>query len=742
MNVLRPWMVLASLLSFSPFSFAQQGFSNWGSGAYSAMPRCNYELRAGRDVINRQEAVDAKKRELQTRANQGNALKRRIESVRAAERAQRDAFRDVIRQNGIEGEDFNMLEFHINSPRSQCSDYGGFPRTSFNFIPPSEETESVRSPAGERSQSSNRRIRPGFQDAFFSSCQDNGVITADICDKILKNARGADPNRCEKYLTGWQKAVEDRRRIEDELMGVEDTIRDLEIQANLSNTELEEARRNADAELRQYAAEGGCVSCLLSRGEQGLQQRSPLIDILGVGASALLGYAQVSSANRIQQAQIDADAKIGFRSNGAAPMSAFGYGGAILANGLLGVLGSGIGQGAYGCSGGLNASGFPMGAAGLAGPYGAMNVNGAFGMGNPMQNALFGFPQGMYPSPPGMGAFLPGVGLNFQAGLGSQAYCPRWPCPVGGGLYGNGVGLGMNGGIGFRPGMPGMPYGMGGAMGGPYGVMGMPGAGYGQPFGAVPYGGYRPGLGGGFPQGYGPGAIGFNAGIVGGFGPGMGAYGGMGGMPGAFGIPYGGNVYGNPMMAGGPSGGFYGGINGLPGMGGYGLAGMPYGMGGYVGMGGGANMQMQAYAAQAAAQQAQAQAQYAAMAAQQAQQQQFAYQAWLNNYQAGMQQLNMLSGQMSGLQQQYAMTQAQLQASAPPMMGAYGAGGYNGLGGSAYLGIDFNLYRGYSPGYQTPGGYYGAPYGGSTMPGFAPGPPPPPGGVPGGTSPNNGTYTR
>lgn len=750
---LQPWTVFFLFVVFARAGYAQQGYANWGAGAYSAMPRCNYELRAGKDVIKHQDTLDRKKRELQGIVSKANGLKRRLDANKGIERSNRDGFRDTIRQNGVEGEDFNVLEFHVNSGRrALCSDYSGYNEetSSFNFIPADEEPEALRLPADQQStrRRTGRNVRTAFRGAFFSSCEDGGRISHEICNQVLRGARGSDPDRCERYLDKWQKAVEDRRAMQDELRDLEDAIRELEMQANLTNSELEAARRQAEEDIRKLQTEGGCISCLLSRQAQPLQPERPLwLDIAGVAAQAFLGYTQANSYNKIAQAQIDADAKIGFRSNGALPMNAFGYGGGILANGLVGVLASGTGQGGYGCSGGLFGSGFPMGAAGLAGPYGAMNVNGAFGIGNPMQNALFGFPQGMYGTPPGMGMFNPGIGMNFQAGLGSQAYCPRWPCPVGPGMYGGGVG----GPFGFRPGFGGSPFGgmpgygpgavgfqggfgagfnpfggspfgqmpAGGAMfGGPFGGYrpGYPmagGAGFGgMPFGGAggfgavgiggPFGGYRPGM-----PGYGPGAIGFQGGA--GFGN---PYGGFGGAPGAFGIPYGGNPYGNPMMAGAPMGmNLYGGGFGNP-------------------------MAVQAYAAQAqqqaqaAAMQAQYAAQQAAMQAQAAQQQQYAYQQWLNNYQAGVQQLNMLGGQMSALQQQIYMTQASLQSSVPPTVGgAYG--GYGGMpGASAYLGIDFNLYRGYSP-------YGGAGY--SPFPGFAPGPPPPPGAPAGGIQ---NQYTR
>lgn len=688
---------------------ARAQYANWGSGAYSAMPKCNLELRAGRDVVNVQNQIADRRNELSRKRAEQSRVRSQIDSLRSRERAARDAFREISR---LDGGDFNLVESHINSGAA-CSQYQGFcsfggysiknpPPSSvyfagvvWNFMPPPDENEdpaekgtSNRLPAADLGgapppnsygcREGRTPVAASFQPVFFAACGDGGRIDPSICRNGVSIRNAA---RCDDYLNRWLDAIDQRRRLAEQEADLRFQIQDLEAAARLDQADYEEARRRYEEDLRRVQTEGGCVECYV---QQHSQPRNPWwLDIAGIGVHALLGYQSMKAQQAVQQYAIDANAAIGFRTNGAMPINASGYGYALLANGLLGYLAGGLGQGGFGCSGGAFGAGFPMGAMGLAGANGVLNLHGPFGFGNPAQNALFGYPQGLYGVPPGAGAFLPGVGANVQIGLGSQAYCPRWPCPVGAGGFGGGgviggfpgIGGGFGGGINL--GLPG--FGGGGYVGAYPGSYAPP-----VPMGAVGFGGYAPGA---FPAGFGPGSVGFNAGI----GLGGGAYGGMGGAHGFGGMP---GVYG------------YG---GLP-MGG--------GLGGYGGFGGGVNFQAQAQAAQAAAQ----------AAAQQA--------AWLNQYQNQQAQMAALAAQMATLQ-------GQMTATASQMGGMPG-----GVGGGGYLGINYNLfggaglgggYGGY-PGYGygglgggVGGGFYGGfgaypGYGGyqQQVPGFVPGAPPPP----------------
>lgn len=719
MSVLRPWMVLIGLLAFARISYAQ-GYA-WGSGAYSAMPKCGYQQQAGNSAINLQEEVDRKRRELADAKSRYDRARSHLRSVQEKERTAAQGFHDVLDRGGYPGEDFNDLQNHVISG-TNCNQYQGFCKYGlasnevpyggyafWNFVPPSDdmvEPKSERMPAADLGGAdqvppesdpppppARHAVRAGCREGrsqvshparFQIGCQNGGHVSHAICTNQV-GGRVLDRARCDRYLDKWMGAVDERRALEGEVADLNMQIKDLELDAKEAREDAEQARRDAEDDLRRAQTEGGCIECLIAKSNP-QPKTNVIMNLAGIAVQGLLGYASINSQANVAKYMANTDAKIGFRSSGMIPDTS-GYGYALLANGVLGALSTGLGQGAFGCGGGAFGSGFPMGAGGLtglAGPYGGM---GAYGLGNPMMNSLYGYPQGMYGTPLGAGMFNPGVGAGFQVGLGSQAYCPTWPCPMGGG-FGGGFGM-----PGMGMGGMGMPYGMAGA-GGLYPVN--------LPQGAVPFGG----TGMGFPAGYGPGQIGFSGSMMG----------GLGGMPGYGGI--GGGFAGMPG---------YGGIGGMPGLSG----------GAYLGGGmGGQNYQAQAAYAQAAAQQAALQAQYA----QQAYQQQ---QAWLQNYAQQQANLANLMGQAQILNGQIQATYAQM-----------GSSGYMG-GTGAYLGGNYSLYGGIGGGL---GGGFTSGYGGSSpygyggystyqpLPGFSPTTPPPPiappSTVPASSSPYTITPTR
>ncbi|PWU14616.1 MAG: hypothetical protein C5B49_12935, partial [Bdellovibrio sp.] len=528
----RPWMV-GRTIGAVPIFFSMNVLSSlnvhaqsvWGSGAYPAMPRCGQDTMLANNIINERDQIEGYQRRFNENEAKVSALKSEIDKHRhALSENQRKLHRD-LEDLGLAGSYSDMERHILRGSRCDLLRTGRIRESS--TTEPSESEKIAGAPdsgaAGSEAPKAAEAAAPSNTDApsvesesaggpsrapasvaqeVIDNCQDGGRFDVAICK--------GDHN-CETHLTRMIEAARKKRDAESELEGATEELEEARRLANFNDEQSARLKTQFEANARQYQTEGGCLQCLLSqRTTVEVHEAKPfwadlIVPVMGALTQGYIANQQMKTYQNVANNWSQMNALAGYNTPPPQmPLSSFGYGAMTAAGGLVGALQTALGNGGFGCSGGLFGSGFPMGPNGLAGAYGAMNPWGAYQT-NPMQAGLFGFPQSMYPTPYGQGMFNPGMGMNFSLGLGGQAYCPAWPCPIGSGMGG----------------IPGYPMGMGGGMlgGGGY----MPGGFYGPPripMGVYPGGFQMPGgMPGGMP-GFGPGGIGMTGGFYGGGFPG------------------------------------------------------------------------------------------------------------------------------------------------------------------------------------------------------------------------------
>jgi hypothetical protein len=365
------------------------------------------------------------------------------------------------------------------------------------------------------------------------------VHSGTVCDYVQagKKESPRDPGKCSENLDEWQERQVELNEIKEAQANKQYDIDKLQKDIDWNKESRDKIASDYMEEQRKKTTEGGCIQCQLSANGGVYAPRKP--EPLEIGANFLLAGGAMLAGNSQYKYISDNNARGGYATQPNPGALYWGF--PFLMNGIYGAIGSGLGQGGFGCMAGMNGGGNQFGPNGMMGPYG---MNGMGGM------PPFGYPQGMLGTPGGGGMYMPGYGPWGGAG--------PWGL---GGNAGMGMGNPFGGGFGGGLGM-GNPYGMGGFN---------------------PYGGMGGGLGGGMGMGN-P----FGMGGMGG-GMGMGNPFGMGGM--GMGNPFG---MMNPMMGGMGMGGL-GGMGGMGGMNPYGMGGMGMGspFGGMGGMGGVDQSQMQ-----------------------------------------------------------------------------------------------------------------------------------------------------
>lgn len=472
----------------------------WGSGYYQGGIQCPYDTRPARNAVSMSDD-EREARTAITRARaslkQTQAKKRRSESKKEMLRRKIDRYFDssVV--------DF-LVDFHIDGAR-QCSSYQSYSNGCLRdpAPPPASGTTAVTSaaPAGvdcnakEAPPDLLRRRWTDSDNGRGPYCAGNsrssaGGINGAICDdESLRPQDGArrsfNSSECKRALADYRKtsieafnAADEEERRQDEIQDREYAIADAREQARI------------DREYRlANETESDCPDCdAYSRGSSGGGQRLRR-DWFSTATNVIGGLVYVGLGQKADSAGREHAAQLGVPSQ-------MSYGFPYYQAGLNGIINGLSGPGAYGCSGGYGGAGFPFGAGGQFGLGGG--ANGAFG---PFagQGGAFGYPQGMFGSPWGGGAFNPGLNINGgfngpfggtgfggMPGNGNMAMCFTWPCNVGGG----GPQFGLGGGVGGQFG--GSPFGgpqFGGQFGGsPFGGPG-PQFGLGGQFGGSPFGG-------------------------------------------------------------------------------------------------------------------------------------------------------------------------------------------------------------------------------------------------------------
>lgn len=536
--------VLMSLSLNAHAQFAMGvGIGMAGTGQWGAQQSCPYNYSAGAgassELDGMREATTASKRlesKLKTKRRQLEKLDKELERAR----------QDV--EDVVQGKYAQTLFTHIEQGAS-CEEYGNG--------------------AGRQKSS------PYKADEWSQICGPNGLEARYACAVHLVSTRGSrgggSGSKCVRGLDIYESKWALKERLAQEVArGEEDLERYSDKIQTAKDDYLDKLKEG------QNTQGGICWDCLM-RPSGGSGSWNPNWgSVLVNGAVGALAIYSGMQQNKQVQRQ---NANMGWPSY---PYDAMQAGYPFIRDALYGAIGGGIGQGAYGCAGGIGGAGYPGGPFGAAGPFGGA---GPYGM-----SGVNGYPMGYSGMPMGGGMYNPGMGpwgLNGPNGMMGPG-----PIPIGGYQVG-GFQVG-----GFQVG--GFPAGGGYAVGGPMGGGPIPIGGYqvggyqvgGFQVGGYPIGGYGVQVGGYQMGGYGPGPIPIGGGyavggpIGGGYAVGgypVGGYGGyavggypVGGYPGGigYGSPYGGFPYSNGIYPGPPGG--YGGYG--PGYG-YGYGG--YGAGGY-----------------------------------------------------------------------------------------------------------------------------------------------------------------
>ncbi len=536
----------------------------------------------------------------------------------------------------------------------------------------SSEPEKYEIPFGLSVNEFSRLCPPGRRELNGSAvCSD---------DRFLMGVAKVNKAECSNAVSGYGKKYADTQALTKYIESQQELLATYSQQINEVKMAFTEEINNQQTS----QTEGGvCIDCMLNSSGYDSAEATPKKDWGGVAANVLTGLFATASAYKIEKSRQDYNASIGAASEWSpSPIS---YGFPFLYAGLSGALGSGGGQGSFGCastmSGGGNFNG-PMGMLGMSG-------NGSM-MGPYAGNSMWGQPAWANAGAAGAlggGIFTPGYTPWGQNG--------PW------GLNNNGVGV--------------FPQ-VGGNFGGQFGFSNpsIGGAGCINGFaGPICNSSYGGGVAAGIPgsgiNGYFPGSSPFGAGAGAGFG-------GAGGFPGAGGA-LGGSVFGgaNPFGTANPfntgAGGQFGMNNPFGGVAGNGSY-YP-GATGFNGMNGVPNPQLFQNQISQYNQYIQQQQQNLQMYNQYIQQQQQALQVEAQKQQA----LLAMQQELEGFYKRY---NSIVGSGSGSMLGGAGVGGYTGynpLMGGGYFGAGGQLGVGFGAGAGFGGSYIGSPIG---APGGAP----------------------
>ena len=453
-----------------------QAQSLWGSGAYQAQMICPYELKTSRAAVDGNDEVneerkkisklrsDAKRKQIEIRQGEGKLKKLREKLENYFE----DSVLEFLLDTHIEG---LMLCTDYRTAHPEC-----YPKKTAKSVSSDDSTTTAELSEEQKAICDKITLEPppllekkwntmpGGQAGYCTGGKTTpGSVSASICnDMELRPVTGTkrkstNKSECVKSLAQYRK-----EKIE---LG-KDSAKNDDIESEIEEREdlIPEIREKARLERELRETEGDCEDC-----EDGYSYyKKPKRDWFSTATNVLGGLGMMYMGKRAEQASGAYHAQAGIPSTHS-------YGYPFYQAGMAGVINGIAGPGAYGCAGTSGGGGFPYGAGGGWGLGGS--ANGAFG---PFAAAggAFGYPQGMYGSPWGGGAFNPGFGpygnmngpnIGLNAGIG-----------FGGGLGGSPFGGGFGGGGGF--GSPfgggfGSPFGGGAQIGGPFG------GGFGSPFG-------------------------------------------------------------------------------------------------------------------------------------------------------------------------------------------------------------------------------------------------------------------
>lgn len=466
----------------------------WGSGYYQGQMICPYEAKTSNAATS---MTDEEKEERKKIAS----LKADVK-LKQSERKRAEAQVDSLRKKLERHLDSSVLDFlldtHIEGAK-KCDEY----RTAHPRCNPQLQTvASISTPADQAGstvvsqQSADDKVfcdglidPPGILAAKWNSkdasgkggyCIGNsnlnaGSVHSSLCsdDKL----RPSDSKRRSYNTSECSKALADYRKFKIQLGNIADKEERMQEEIEDRAYAIADARERAkiEREYNQRLTESDCEEC--DKASRGYNYQKPPRDWVSTVVNVAGGIGLMYYGKKAEEAANEYNAQAGWPSS-----QSYGY--PFYQAGMAGVINGLVGPGAYGCSSTVGGGGFPYGAGGgwnLGG-----SANGAFGpfAGN---GGAFGYPQGMFGSPWGGGAYTPGFGPGGQMNG-----------PFGGFNIGGQFGFPNNGNMQFGSPQFGGQFGGNPLLGGPqFGAGGQFGFG-GPQFGGPQFGGPQFGAGGQF----------------------------------------------------------------------------------------------------------------------------------------------------------------------------------------------------------------------------------------------------
>lgn len=427
---------------------AQAQVSMWGSGYNMGMQPCPYVVKKGKGTDDKDDEVSSLKasiKEAKANVKKARDKERRLEKNLAADKTALGKYF----QTNI----YTVIEEHVTQYR-QCTDYAD----TVTVDPKTGAPSSADSSSGKPSYAPFTQV-----DWMKSVCTLNtpGSINSNVCvNNFKKQGSSMSDSECARNINNFDKDRADQAATQSDLSDAQGKLDEYTRELADAKDRAKEDKDSSDDDDSKSKTEAGfCFQCAVGD-----------TNWLRVGLDAALGigsyYADRSNQRMVAQ----------YNSNLGYPTIATQ---SSLAPWLFGLdavsaIGSGTGQGAYGCSA----------------MSGAMGGNGLIA-GN---GGAFGYPGSYFGAPYGGGMFNPMTGTWGTAGPWGLQGNPMLYGPNGGG-YGPGYGasplLGLNNGLG------GGYYGNPGYPGGMSPLLGMGGNGL-SPLGYNPFmggaGGFAPGV--------------------------------------------------------------------------------------------------------------------------------------------------------------------------------------------------------------------------------------------------------
>ncbi|HRO66490.1 MAG TPA: hypothetical protein PL182_02890, partial [Pseudobdellovibrionaceae bacterium] len=174
------------------------------------------------------------------------------------------------------------------------------------------------------------------------------------------DGRGATVSDCQKALGIYTKGYKKKMTTEREIERLERMIENWKDDIQTAKEDYIDSLRD-----RQSNTEGGiCFDCIMGSGAVQAERQTDWANVL---ANGLVGGLAMYMGYQTNKMVSQNNAALGWPSQ---PYPAWGYGLPFIQNAIYGAMGGGIGQGGFGCAGGMNGGGYGMGPMGMMGTMG------------------------------------------------------------------------------------------------------------------------------------------------------------------------------------------------------------------------------------------------------------------------------------------------------------------------------------------------------------------------------------